>query len=260
MPYMIRLVYLLRRKPELSLEEFHRVWRDEHGPLVAFHQVRLDILRYTQSHRVDDPASEARAAARGMEPAYDGVAELWWASEEAFVAASTSDTGRRAAAEVLSDEARFIDWPASPLWFAHEYPQINPGPEPLVAHPKGSLVKLHYPLRHPPTISLDAAQTYWRTMHGPLARSTANTRGTLRYLQVHRYESSLEAGLRNARGTAVEPYTGHAEAWMDRSLQRNSPEAEAGRRANMEDEARFIDFARSAYWVGKEHVLIDRWY
>ena len=85
MPYMIRLVYLLRRKPELSREEFHRVWRDEHGPLVAFHQVRLDILRYTQSHRVDDPASEARAAARGMEPPYDGVAELWWASEEAFV-------------------------------------------------------------------------------------------------------------------------------------------------------------------------------
>jgi hypothetical protein len=75
-----------------------------------------------------------------------------------------------------------------------------------------------------------------------------------------RYESSLEAELRNARGTAVEPYTGHAEAWMDRSLQRNSPEAEAGRRANMEDEARFIDFTRSAYWVGKEHVLIDRWY
>ncbi len=136
MPYMIRLVYLLRRKPELSLEEFHRVWRDEHGPLVAFHQVRLGILRYTQSHRVDDPASEARAAARGMEPPYDGVAELWWASEEAFAAASTSDTGRRAAAEVLADEARFIDLPASPLWFAHEYPQINPGPEPLVARPK----------------------------------------------------------------------------------------------------------------------------
>ena len=73
MPYMIRLVYLLRRKPELSLEEFHRVWRDEHGPLVAFHQVRLGILRYTQSHRVEDPASESRAAARGMEPPYDGV-------------------------------------------------------------------------------------------------------------------------------------------------------------------------------------------
>ncbi len=65
MPFMIRLVYLLRRKPELSLEEFHRVWRDEHGPLVAFHQVRLGILRYTQSHRVDDPAYDPSAPWHG---------------------------------------------------------------------------------------------------------------------------------------------------------------------------------------------------
>jgi uncharacterized protein (TIGR02118 family) len=257
---MIRLVYLLRRQPELSLDEFHRVWRDEHGPLVAFHQVRLNIMRYTQSHRVDDPPTEARTAARGMEPPYDGVAEVWWESEEALVAASTSDAGRRAAAEVLADEARFIDLPASPLWLAHEYPQINPGPEPLVARPKSSLVKLHYPLRHPPSMTLEAAQTYWRTRHGPLARSTATTRGTLRYVQVHRYESPLEAELRDSRGTTVEPYTGHAEAWRDRAVPRESPEAAAGQRAAREDEARFIDFTRSTLWVGKEHVLIDRWY
>jgi uncharacterized protein (TIGR02118 family) len=257
---MMRLVYLLRRQPGLSRDEFHRVWRDEHGPLVAFHQVRLNILRYTQSHRVDDPATEARTAARGMEPPYDGVAEVWWESEEALAAASISDAGRRAAAEVLADEGGFIDLPASPLWLAHEYPQVNPGPEPLVARPKSPLVKLHYPLRHPPTMTLEAAQAYWRTRHGPLARSTATTRGTLRYIQVHRYQSPLEAELRESRGTAVEPYTGHAEAWVDRSLGRDSPEAEAGRRANMEDEANFIDFTRSTLWVGKEHVLIDRWY
>ena len=43
-------------------------------------------------------------------------------------------------------------------------------------------------------------------------------------------------------------------------LRRRFPRPRPGRLANMEDEARFIDFARSAYWVGKEHVLIDRWY
>jgi uncharacterized protein (TIGR02118 family) len=257
---MIRLVYLLRRQPGLALDEFHRVWRDEHGPLVAFHQVRLNILRYTQSHRVDDPATDTSTAARGMEPPYDGVAEVWWESEEAFAAASASDAGRRAAAEVLADEGGFIDLPASPLWLAYEYPQVNPGPEPLVARPKSPLVKLHYPLRHPPTLTLEEAQAYWRTRHGPLVRATATTRGTLRYIQVHRYQSPLEAELRASRGTAVEPYTGHAEAWRDRSVPGDSPEAEAGRQAAREDEARFIDFTRSAMWVGKEHVLIDRWY
>ena len=145
------------------------------------------VLRYTQSHRVDDPAYDP--SRRGMEPPYDGVAEVWWESEEALAAASASDAGRRANAEVLADEAGFIDLPASPLWLAHEYPQINPGPEPLVAHPKSSLVKLHYPIRHPPTMTMEEAQTYWRTMHGPLVRSSSGAGGILRYIQVHRYES-----------------------------------------------------------------------
>ena len=258
---MIRLVYLLRRKPELSLDEFHRVWRDEHGPLVAFHQIGLGIVRYTQSHRVDDPANEAMTAARGgMEPPYDGVAELWWESEEALAAASATDRGQRAGAELLADEARFIDHPNSPLWLAHEYPQVNPVPETVVARPKSPVVKLHFPLRHPQTMTLEAAQTYWRTRHGPLIRSMATSMGMLRYQQVHRYESPLEAALREARGTAVEPYTGHAEAWTDRSIRRGGSEGAAAGRAAIEDEANFIDFARSAMWIGKEYVFIDRWY
>jgi hypothetical protein len=91
MPSVIRLVYMLRRKPGLSLEEFHRVWRDEHGPLVAFHQVRLGILRYTQSHRLDDPSTAGMRGARGMKPPLRRVAEVWWESEEALTAALASD-------------------------------------------------------------------------------------------------------------------------------------------------------------------------
>jgi hypothetical protein len=256
---MIRLVYLLRRKPGLTLEEFHTIWRDEHGPLVASHQNHLGIVRYTQSHRLDDPMNGAMAAARGgMEPAYDGVAEAWWESEESFTSAVSTDAGRRAGSELLNDEARFIDLASSPLWLAHEYPQVNPV-EPVVARPKSGVVKLHFPLRHPAGMSLDEAQRYWRVAHGPLIRSMAAAMGMIRYQQVHRFETPLEAALTGRRGTEVEPYTGHAEAWFDRLVTRSGPEAtQAGRRA-VEDEARFIDFARSAIWIGKEHVFIDRW-
>ena len=88
----------------------------------------------------------------------------------------------------------------------------------------------------------------------------ATSMGMLRYQQVHRYESPLEAALREPRGTAIEPYTGHAEAWTDRSIRRGGPEGAAAGRAAIEDEAHFIDFARSAMWIGKEYVFIDRWY
>ena len=82
---MLRLIYLLRRKPELSREAFQHYWRDQHGPLVASFATTLGIQRYVQVHTIDDPANEAMATARGgMEAPYDGVAELWWDSEEAL--------------------------------------------------------------------------------------------------------------------------------------------------------------------------------
>lgn len=255
---MIRLVFLLRRRPELSLGEFQRVWLEEHAPLVASFQTSLDIVRYTQTHRVDDPANAAMAKARGgMEDPYDGVAELWWASEQALAAASATAAGRAAGVALVNDEARFIDLPHSPLWLAHEYPQVNPKGEADVAHPGSGKLKLHFPLRALPSLSFDDAQRYWRVQHGPLIRTMAPGMGLLRYMQVHRYETPLEDALRSARGTVTEPYLGHAEVWTDTAQARSRDASDAGRHA-ITDERTFIDFARSAMWFGHEHVIVDR--
>jgi uncharacterized protein (TIGR02118 family) len=124
---VIRLVFLLRRKPDLSLDEFHARWRDDHGPLVASHQTRLGIQRYTQSHRLDDPLNDLMAAARGaMEPPYDGVAELWWDNEADIAAALTAPGGSEAGRILLEDERKFIDLANSPMFWARER-EIIPG-------------------------------------------------------------------------------------------------------------------------------------
>src|SRR5262245_14040472 len=255
---MIRLVFTLRRKASLSLDEFQRYWREDHGPLVAGHAKHIGALRYTQSHRIDDPTNEAAAKARGgMEPPYDGVAELWWESEEALGNAASTPKGQAAGAALLEDEQRFIDLPNSPLYFTHEYPQVNPAAE-VVARPKTGITKLHFPLRFRTDVDQEWARTYWRTSHGPLIRSHAVALGIMRYQQIHRYDSPLEAPLRASRGTVVAAYDGHAEVWSDRGVARGGAEAAAGGRAAVEDEAKFIDFKRSALWIGKEHVFIDR--
>ncbi|MBM4382135.1 MAG: EthD domain-containing protein [Deltaproteobacteria bacterium] len=254
---MIRLVFLLRRKPGMSRADFHAYWRNVHAPLIASFQTALDIKRYVQVHTIDDPMNEAAAAARGgMEPIYDGVAELWWDSEKALAAAMATDGGRAGGAAALDDERRFIDLPNSPLYFTYEYPQVNPTPE-LVARPTSPLAKLYFPLRQPAPQSLDAAQLYWRTAHGPLIRSMAQGMGILRYQQVHYFASSLEQGMREARGTLTPPYMGHAEVWFQRPLHATPESAEGNRRA-IEDEAKFIDFRRSTMFVAKEHVIVDR--
>ena len=256
---MIRLIFLLRRKPALSLVEFQRYWREEHGPLVASHAQHIGALRYIQVHRSDDAINERMASARGgMEAPYDGVAELWWDSEEALADALSKEAGNAAGAALLEDEQRFIDLPNSPLWFAHEYPQVNPTPENIVARDRNSIVKLYFPLRRRAELTEEMAQRYWRTSHGPLIRSQASAGGILRYQQVHRFESALETELRASRGTIVPAYTGHAEVWFDRGVPRTGPEAAASGPRAIEDESKFIDFKRSCMWIGKEHVFIDR--
>lgn len=256
---MIRLVYLLRRREGMSLAEFQRYWREVHGPLVASFATAMDVRRYVQVHALEDPINEAMRAARGgMEPIYDGVAELWWDSEQALGSALGSPNGQAAAAALLEDEQKFIDLPNSPLWLNVELPQVNPAGEAVVATARSSWVKLYFPLRLLRELGFEAGQRYWRTQHGPIIRSQAEASGIHRYQQVHRIEHELEAALREARGTQVAPYDGHAEVWFDRGTPRASVEAQRANARAIADESKFIDFARSTMWIGKEYVFVDR--
>ena len=177
---MIRLVFALRRQPQLSRLEFQDYWLNKHGPLVASFTDDLKILRYVQTHTVDSPANAAAQEARGnMEPEYDGVAELWWASEPELTANLQSSAAQAAGAALLEDEARFIDLPNSPLWFAYEYPQVNPAPENVIARPKSNVSRVFFPLRHQKSMSEDDARHYWLTHHGPIVRSHAAATGVL---------------------------------------------------------------------------------
>ena len=257
---MIRLEFVLRRKAGMSRQDFQQYWKDIHGPLVAQHSTTLAIHRYIQLHTLDDPINEGLASARGgMEPEYDGVAELWWKSPDDFAAFSTPE-GQAAALELLEDEKNFIDLENSPLWFAHEYPQVNPT-EYMVATEHSPLVKLFFCLRPLPGQSVEDAQFYWRTNHGPLIRGVSTGFRMQRYLQVHAYNSGLEEQLTVPRETKTEPYYGHAEAWFSRAdllAMADVPEAKRAMEIAVEDETHFIDFKRSTMFIGKEHVFIDR--
>jgi uncharacterized protein (TIGR02118 family) len=122
---MIKIVFCLRRRPELSREEFQTYWRTTHAPLVRSHGDALGIRRYVQVHSIDDAISTAVAGSRHSPEPFDGVAELWLDSLDALVAAGSSDAGRAAAAALLEDERRFIDLEHSPLFLAEEHVIID---------------------------------------------------------------------------------------------------------------------------------------
>jgi uncharacterized protein (TIGR02118 family) len=97
---MVRLTCLLRRRPGLSPEEFHRYWREHHGPLVASTKSGSYVLRYEQHGR---PLDDYQGS---DDPGFDGVTVQWF---ESF------DTYRASLAEpdfsevVMQDIPKFLD-------------------------------------------------------------------------------------------------------------------------------------------------------
>lgn len=90
---MIKLICFVRRKEGMSSDEFHRYWRDVHGPLVARTRSGQHALRYEQNHSVSD------------DDGYDGVTIQWYSSVEDFYASIREDDY----AEINADIEKFLD-------------------------------------------------------------------------------------------------------------------------------------------------------
>ena len=118
---MIKMIFCLRRRAELTREAFQAYWLDKHGPLVAEVAPVLRIRRYVQSHGFDDPRLIGPVEARGATvPPFDGVAELYWDSIEDLLVVNASADARDAGRRLLEDERHFIDLANSPLFWVRE--------------------------------------------------------------------------------------------------------------------------------------------
>ena len=118
---MIKLVYCLRRRADISPEEFYRYWLNKHGPKVKEAAEKMRAVRYIQSHACGPEVNEAFAASRGLAPAYDGITEVWWNSMEDLKAAMADADGAEAMARLREDEAHFIEFSQSCVFLTTEH-------------------------------------------------------------------------------------------------------------------------------------------
>jgi uncharacterized protein (TIGR02118 family) len=119
---MVKLVYCLRRRPDVPPDEFYRYWLETHGPKVKQAAEALRARRYVQSHTCAAELNQAFVASRGLAPPYDGITEVWWDSIDDVKAGMTTPAGAAAAAMLLEDEARFIDFSQSRVFMTTEHP------------------------------------------------------------------------------------------------------------------------------------------
>ncbi len=120
---MIKLVYCIRKRAELSSEAFRKYWLETHGPLVRELAATLRATKYVQSHTIEPAVNDAIAKTRGMSRPYDGITELWWNSSEAFQSIFADTPALQMMHQrLIEDEARFIDLTASCAFVTEEHP------------------------------------------------------------------------------------------------------------------------------------------
>jgi uncharacterized protein (TIGR02118 family) len=82
---MIRVHIWLRKKEDMSTEEFGRYWVEQHAPIArdGYPKLRGYVVNVV-----------TRVPGGGQAP-YDGVAELWWDSRDDFSADMKTDAAAR---------------------------------------------------------------------------------------------------------------------------------------------------------------------
>jgi uncharacterized protein (TIGR02118 family) len=94
---MVRVHIWVRKREDMTDEEFGRHWRDVHAPIA---RDGFEFLRgYTVTLVTRSP--------EGQERPYDGVAELTWDDRDGFKADMASDANQRATEDLKSFGSAF---------------------------------------------------------------------------------------------------------------------------------------------------------
>ena len=89
---MFKAMILLKRRDDMVFDEFRRWWLEDHAPLAR----QLPKLQAATFNLVDGDGSAE----------FDGVAELWFDSKDAFEMAYQSELGKRVAADSIENVSK----------------------------------------------------------------------------------------------------------------------------------------------------------
>jgi uncharacterized protein (TIGR02118 family) len=116
---VVKFICFLKRRADMSSEDFHRYWREHHGPLfLSSRPAQRYALRYEQNHAI--PESSAVTP-----DDYDGMSIMWFRSVEDFQAMFADPEF----APVLEDGNEFLDAAATKQLLTYTEESFIPGDE-----------------------------------------------------------------------------------------------------------------------------------
>lgn len=119
---MLRISYLMRRLPHLTLEEFRSYWSEKHpqaAPEDAFST--LGVKRYVQVLPLKTDSRDLVIGPRtGLVEPFDGIAELWVEDIAALERDWSTEKAKEYIEIFFEDEQNFIDWTRSTILLSKE--------------------------------------------------------------------------------------------------------------------------------------------
>jgi len=122
---VIKFVCCLKRKKNLSRKAFQEYWLQRHGPLFKKHAKTFGAIGYIQNHTMDTPLNKIMKDSRGYQEEFDGIGEIYWPSEAAFIDAVKSPECQTLRSLFIEDEAIFTDLKSTSGFFTGEHALID---------------------------------------------------------------------------------------------------------------------------------------
>ncbi len=115
---MIRLVYCINRREDVSLEDFRSFWSDRRfSELYREYSCLFRTSRIKKNLVLKVPMNLAISERQGMRKPYDGIIEIWWESAKELIAINETDQARELIRKIAEYEDQFVHKAHSTIFF-----------------------------------------------------------------------------------------------------------------------------------------------
>ena len=117
---MVRMIYCIMRREDVSLRNFRTFFNGEHKELVCQAAKHLKSVKFSQCLTLMVERNFLVMVRRGTEMPYDAVVELWWENAAEFDRIMETDAALKKTEELFTKSGRYIDFSKSRIFFTEQ--------------------------------------------------------------------------------------------------------------------------------------------
>jgi hypothetical protein len=116
--HVVKLTYLIKKRPDLTREAFLQYWHISYTNLIRGMSAPLGLKKYVIHMRLETPSNILVRLERQLsDTEFDGIIEMSWTSLQNYQQAAGTPPGMDAINAMIDAERRFVDFSKSVAFF-----------------------------------------------------------------------------------------------------------------------------------------------